>query len=578
MPNLPTTNWRVAEEDNPAARQLASELNLNPLIARVLSARKIKDPTQARLFLSPNLKDLHNPFLMKDMKTGVERLLSALNRREKIIIYGDYDADGITSVAILYDFLRAITDRVGYYIPDRTEEGYGLNVRAIDSIKSQGISLIITVDCGISDREQIAHASCLGIDTIVLDHHEVADELPKAVALINPKQADCLFPFKHLAAVGIVFNFLIALRGCLREQGFWNGKNYPNLRTYLDIVALGTIADVVPLIDENRLFTRIGLELINTGGRTGIKALKEICALENQVIDTMRASFALIPRINAAGRLAGAGRAVELLLAPGIEEARSLAKELDTYNRKRQALEKSIFEEIAAKLTDIAEHKDLYALILASPDWHPGVMGIVASRLVDRFNRPAILISLKDGLGRGSGRSLNDFNIYQGLKKCDNHLLSYGGHCYAAGISIREEDIGDFAVKLNEIAKAHFDSRDLAPQTLIDSSCRLQDLEEDFLAQLDRLAPFGASNPEPVFLTRGVSISSKTVVGNKHLKMKIAGDGINCSSIWFNKGSFSQEIQGNRFDIVFTPQLNYWNGSADLQLKMKDMANLDPGT
>jgi single-stranded-DNA-specific exonuclease len=500
--------------------------------------------------------------------------LRAIYNKEKIVIYGDYDADGITSVVILFKFLNELPSSVSYYIPDRLDEGYGLKKPVIDKFKRENISLIITVDCGVSDIEQIAHAQMLGIDTIVLDHHEISASLPCAAATINPNRSDCNFPFKDLAGVGIAYNFLIALRGALRKEGFWENENYPNLKEYLDIVALGTIGDIAPLIDENRIFTKIGLELLTEGKRPGIKALKEVSGIDGQIIDSYKASFCLIPRINAAGRIASALDAVQLLLTDNIDEARTLAAKLDEYNRRRQSLEKNILNEIIEKIGQAHDWKKLNAFVFASENWHPGVVGIVASRLVDLFNRPAFVISLNNGIGKGSGRSISEFNIHQGLKQCASLLLSYGGHYRAAGISIKEDNIDEFSDLLNEIIRNSVDSQSIISQTMIDAECQLSDINLKLINEMEMLAPFGCNNPEPILCARNIKVSSPTIVGNNHLKMKLSSKGISHDSIWFSMGEFLPALSGAHLDVAFTPQINYWNGTSDIQLKMKDAAIL----
>jgi single-stranded-DNA-specific exonuclease len=569
---LPITRWRLREENEAGRELLIGELGLSQIISRILISRDIVNPDDARRYLYPSLHDLHNPFLMQDMKKAVERLISAIYRQEKIIIYGDYDADGITSVVVLLQFLRQSYENVSYYIPDRITEGYGLNLAAIERMRSEGISLIITVDCGISDHEPIAYARKLGIETIILDHHQISDALPDAVAVVNPNRTDCLFPFKHLAAVGIVFNFLIALRGVLRQEGFWKNDLYPNLKEYLDLVALGTIGDIAPLVDENRIFVKIGLDLMTEDRRLGIRALKLVSGIEHQIIDSSKASFCLIPRINAAGRVASAKEAVELLLAEDPEQADALAGKLDGFNRKRQTMEKLIFREILQQVGDQFDKGKIGPLVFASPNWHPGVIGIVASRMVDRFGRPAILISLKDGIGKGSGRSITDFNIYKGLKRCESFLLSYGGHHYAAGISIREEDIAQFSALFQEVVQENSPETDFTAFTTIDAQCSLGEINHELLSQFDQLAPFGSRNPEPILCIRNVSVASPSIVGNNHLKMRISADGVSRNSIWFSNGQFLPEVSTALLDIVFTPQLNYWNGTSDIQLKMRDIA------
>jgi single-stranded-DNA-specific exonuclease len=569
---FPTTQWLVPSEDMEHRTRLVQELRIHPIVSSILVRRSIVDPDEAKRFLQPSLKDLHNPYLMKDIKRGLRRLVRALNDREKIVIYGDYDVDGITSLVILYDFLKKTGADVSYYIPDRIAEGYGLNRIAVEKIKERGVALIITVDCGISDHKEIAHARSLGMDTIVLDHHEVPENLPEAEAVINTYRSDCSFPFKQLAGVGIVFNFLIALRGQLREIGFWKDRLYPNLREYLDLVALGTIGDISPLIDENRIFAKIGLDLINQGKRPGIQALREVSGVGHQPVDSTTASFSLIPRINAAGRVASADDAVRLLLSQDLSEALPLARKLDGHNRARQMLERTILQSITNEIESSMNMEITPVLVLASPDWHPGVIGIVASKLVELYYRPAILISLKDGIGKGSGRSIPEFNLHRGLTHCRSHLLSYGGHRFAGGMSIREEHILTFRSMLEKIVREEVRLLDLVPSTSIDANCELNEINHDFMCQLNSLAPYGSMNPEPLLYTRNVNVSNPVIVGNNHLKMRIISHSTSCNSIWFGKGQFVSTLPDTKLDIVFTPQLNHWNGTSTIQLKLKDMA------
>ncbi len=570
---LPVTQWRFSLEQEDITEQLSNEFGILPVISKILMSRNIVNLSDAKKYLFPSLNDLHNPFLMKDMEKAVHRVITAIHKKEKIVVFGDYDADGITSIAVMLKFFRVLLPETDFYIPDRIGEGYGLNRGAIDLLKSRGVDLIITVDCGVSDVECVAYASSLGIDTIILDHHEVPETIPQAVAVIDPHRPDCPFPFKNLAGVGIAFNFLISLRGKLRQEGFWNNKTYPNLKNYLDLVALGTIGDISPLVDENRIFTKIGLDLITEDKRVGLKALKEICGIETQVIDTNKASFCLIPRINAAGRVGSPTEAVKLLLSDDLAESRDIARVLDGYNRKRQAIEKTILQEILEEISKTTDPHKKSSLVFASANWHPGVIGIVASRVVDRFYRPTILISLRNGIGKGSGRSIADFNIYQGLKKCESLLLSYGGHQYAAGISIREEDIEEFKLLLEGVISENIQPANMISQTTIDAQCQLHDVNHDLLAQIAMLAPFGSRNPEPVLCVRNVNVTSSNIVGNNHLRMRLNGDGVSCNGIWFSKGHFIKQLtSGTTSDIAFTPQFNYWNGVNEIQLKMKDMS------
>jgi single-stranded-DNA-specific exonuclease len=570
---LPVTQWRFSLEQEDITEQLSNEFGILPVISKILMSRNILNLADAKKYLFPSLNDLHNPFLMKDMEKAVHRVIQAIHRKEKIVVFGDYDADGLTSIAVMLKFFRGLLPETDFYIPDRIGEGYGLNRGAIDLLKSRAVDLIITVDCGVSDLECVTYASTMGIDTIILDHHEVPEILPQAVAVIDPHRPDCPFPFKHLAGVGIAFNFLIGLRGILRQEGFWKDRTYPNLKDYLDLVALGTIGDISPLVDENRIFTKIGLDLITEDKRVGLKALKEICGIETQVMDTNKASFCLIPRINAAGRVGSPTEAVKLLLTDDLAEARDIAKVLDGYNRKRQAIEKTILQEILEEISKTIDPHQKSSLVFASTNWHPGVIGIVASRLVDRFYRPAILISLRNGIGKGSGRSIADFNIYQGLKKCDSLLLSYGGHQYAAGISIREENIEEFKNLLEGVIRENIQPINMISQTTIDAQCQLHEINHDLLTQIAMLAPFGSRNPEPVLCVRNVNVTASNIVGNNHLRLRLNGDGVSCNGIWFSKGHFIKQLtSGTTSDIAFTPQFNYWNGVNEIQLKMKDMS------
>lgn len=568
---LPLSKWKIETSDNKETEAfLGKEFGIHPIISQILVNRGIRDTDAARRYLYPSLNDLHNPFLLKDIKKGLSRLLKAIQDNEKIIIYGDYDADGITSVVILYKFIKEVTPHIDYYIPDRIQEGYGLKIPAIDRFKKDNVKLIITVDCGISDIEEITYAQSLGIDTIVLDHHEISGPLPPAVASINPNRDDCAFPFKGLAGVGIAFNFIIALRGTLNKEGFWKNNNYPNLKEYLDIVTLGTIGDIAPLTDENRIFTKIGLELISEGQRPGIKALKEVCGVDNQTIDSFKASFSLIPRINAAGRIASPSEAVKLLLTDDLSEARILAEKLDSYNRHRQLMEKKILNDILEIISNNTSVEKMNSLVFASDKWHPGIIGIVASRLVELFNRPAFIISLNNGVGKGSGRSVSGFNIYKGIQQCSHLLLSFGGHYHAAGISIKEENIDEFTGLLDQIAGDDSQVSEIASQMSIDSECSLEDINPELMSQIEMLAPFGSNNPEPLLCVRNVKAISTIVVGNNHLKIWINGNGSSRDAIWFNMGRYQTVLNGSNFDVVFTPQINKWNGSPDIQLKIKD--------
>ena len=569
----PAPNWKLPNRNVEAQHDLVTELGLNPLISQILINRNILTPEDAKKFLFPSLRDLHNPFLLEDMTAGVERVITAIQTGENIVVFGDYDVDGITSTVILVKFLQDICDHVSYYIPNRLTEGYSLNKEAIAKLKQRETQLIITVDCGTSNHEEIQYAQTLGIDTIVLDHHEVPDALPECVALINPHRKDSAFPFKYLAGVGVTFNFLIALRGSLRNQGFWKNRTYPNLKIYLDLVALGTIGDLVPLLDENRTFAKIGLGIISNGDRIGLRALRFISGLEYSNIDSESAAFKLIPRINAAGRVGSPDEAVRLLLTDDFNEALVIAEKLDSYNRERQELERVIFSEILQRIDSTADVNKFNSFVFSSPQWHPGVIGIVASRIVERYYRPTILISLKDGIGRGSGRSIAEFNLYEGLdRNCSPLLISYGGHRFAAGISIREENINDFSEIFDEVVNNNIGDKKPVPQTFIDARCTLKDIDYNLLSQIEMLSPFGNMNSEPVLCAENLKVRSHTVVGNNHLRLFIAGNGVDYDSIWFNKANLFNSLDKSMVNLAFTPQFNHWKGGNSIQLKIKDLS------
>ncbi len=385
--------WELRPQFQDIQQRLSPELGISPLLSQLLAGRNITTPEEAEMFLSPKLSNLHSPFLMKDMEKAVDRICRAIKKGEQIVLYGDYDVDGVTGTSILFLFLQEVGAQVSFFIPGRVEEGYGLHEQVLERLREQGNRLIITIDCGISDSEQVRFAQQNGMDVIITDHHEVPDQLPPAYAAINPKRTDCTFPFKGLAGVGVSFNLLMALRKSLRDQGFFNGTSVPNLRKYLDLVALGTIADMVPLIDENRILVKYGLHELTHGDRIGIKALKEVCGLSESTITSYLVAFRLAPRINAPGRLTQATRSVELLTTEDLKEAQDLALSLEQENTQRQQLESRIVREACKIIEATPEWKERQSIVLAGSNWHPGVMGICASRLLDKYYKPTILIA-----------------------------------------------------------------------------------------------------------------------------------------------------------------------------------------
>ncbi|MFH1625630.1 MAG: single-stranded-DNA-specific exonuclease RecJ [Pseudomonadota bacterium] len=562
--------WCIKEPDEKTQRLLSRELNISHITSQVLINRGIKDLEGARRFLSTGLSHLHSPLMMKDMEKASERIISAVSRNEKITVYGDYDVDGVTALAILFNFLREINADVSYYVPHRLAEGYGLNFDALKRIQDAGTRLLITVDCGISDFDEVTSAQRNGLDVIITDHHEVPDVLPPAHAILNPKQKGCGFPFKSLAGVGIAFNLIIALRTRLRDAGFWTQERIPNLREYLDLVALGTIADIVPLSDENRIFVKFGLQQLTNSSRPGIVALKEVSGLKDTIITPGMVGFRLAPRINAAGRLGRAYDSVELLTSKDLRDAEQIARILDSENRERQEIE----DRIVREAKEIVENSERLlrgkAIILASPNWHPGVMGIVASRLVEEYYKPTVMVSLDGGIGKGSARSIEAFHLYEGLKGCAHLLKGFGGHQYAAGLTIDERDIPEFQNIFEEIVNEKVAEEDFIPTIHIDGEITLKELTERFLEELELLAPFGPSNPEPIFCSSILPVSNANVVGNGHLKLKVKEEGVLYDAIGFNMADYV--LSPDQFiRAAFVPQVNEWQGMRTVQLRLKDV-------
>lgn len=562
--------WKKLPSEPELQRKLTEELKLSPLLAQLLINREISDPQQADRFLNSTLSDLHSPFLMKDMDRAVDRIISAIKNREMLCIYGDYDVDGITATALLKVFFSEIGAQLITYFPHRLKEGRGLNPEALDRISHRGAKLLITVDCGISDNEPVAYAHRLGIDTIITDHHEVPEDLPPARAILNPRQKDCKFPYKTLAGVGVAFNLVIALRARLREEGFFRDREAPNLKQYLDLVALGTVADIVPLTDENRIFVKYGLEQLTAGRRLGIRALKEVSGCAFGSIDTVAVGFRLAPRINAAGRLDQADEGLKLMTTNNEEEANAIARKLNEENYQRQQIEENILKEACSLVEADVRLKKGASLVLTSPDWHQGVIGIAASRLTNEYFKPTILIAVKEGVGKGSARSIPGFNIYQGLKSCHDLLKTYGGHRWAAGLTILEERIDEFRDRFELLVTESLSEEDLVPQLDIDAFISLPKITENLIEELNLLEPFGAGNPEPIFAATGLKLIDSWIVGNNHLKLKIREKKKIYSAIGFRMAD-RHPLPSSTIDLAFIPQFNEWEGVRSVQLKVKDL-------
>ena len=559
--------WELQQESNEALA-LAADLGCHPLVAQVLWRRGVKSAAEAQAFLKPTLADLPDPALLKGIDPAVERIVRALETGERITAYGDYDVDGVTSTTLLVSFLRACGADVDHYVPHRLAEGYGLNLEAVAHLAERGTRLLVTLDCGVTAVAEVDEAIRLGVDVVVVDHHTTPAELPRAAAIINPWQPGCTYPTRHLCAVGVTFLLCTALRRRLREQGWFATRREPNLKTYLDLVAIGTVADVVPLTGVNRLLVRSGLEVLARSQRPGIRALKRVAGLPVEgPITAGQIGFRLGPRINAAGRLDDAGRAVLLMLSESPAEADALAEELDAANAERQALERAISEQALAQAQARPEAK---GLVLWGEGWHPGVVGFVASRVVVKTHRPTVVIGFdpQTGVGKGSGRSIEAFHLYDALQACSPHLARFGGHKHAAGVTIEREKIDAFAEGFERYAAEALSPEDLVPRCRIDGVLDPREIDAQLCESLETLAPFGAGNPEPVFSVRGISARGR-VVGQSHLKLTLPEAPL-VDAIGFGLAERLPDLAG-RIDLAFTMGFDEYRGERRLQLKLRHL-------
>lgn len=545
---------------------LMRELNVSEITARLLINRNINTLQDAEIFLSPDIKYLHNLYEMKDIRNAVYRIEKALKEKEKICIYGDYDVDGITSVAMLYKFLKNHGGNVFYYIPNRINEGYGLNDEAVNRIINMDVDLIITVDCGIKSIKEVKQINEAEVDIIITDHHECGDSLPNAYAIINPNQDKCNYDFKHLAGGGVAFKLICALTdrlGCKNEA-----------LDYLDLTALATVADVVPLIGENRIIVKNGLEVMRETKNIGLEALMQVCEINPKDMDTYHLGFILAPRINAAGRVKDASIAVELLTIDDKARAYEIAKELDESNSYRQSVENLILESATDIIKNDIDIESDNIIVIDNTSWHAGVIGIAASRIAEKYNLPTIVISIEDGIGRGSARSIPGFNIYQAISKCEDLLDRFGGHELAAGMTIKQENINSFRKKINEVAREMLKNKVLYPEIYVDYKLDNSDILLKVADEIEMLKPFGADNPVPLFVYRSLRVTNIRTVGNnnKHLFLYL-NDGKNSTkAIGFNFGYMINHIAVNqKIDIICSVEKNVWNGDINVQLHIKDI-------
>jgi single-stranded-DNA-specific exonuclease len=557
--------WIYNDINDKTAANLAEKTGIPKLMAKVFLSRGMDNADNIKKFLSPSLDMLYNPFLLKDMDRAVERVSRALKNNEKIVIYGDYDVDGVTSTSVLYNFLISQGASVNYYIPDRVDEGYGLSTDAIDRVRMMGAELIITVDCGITAFDEVKYCSQYGIDIIITDHHECKALIPEAYAVVNPCRPDCEYPFKKLAGVGIAFKFVHAM--CIKM-----GLKDQHYR-YLDLVALGTVADVVELIDENRAIVKHGMAMIAQTSNLGLQALINISGLKDKPINSFGISYIIAPRVNAAGRVGDAGKAVRLFTTSDFEEANEIAFKLQEDNKYRQDTEAEILSQVEKIIESEINIDKEKVIVVSGEGWHHGVIGIVASKITEKYYRPSILISNENGIGKGSGRSIEGFNLFKALTYCEDLLEKFGGHELAAGLSLSMDNFGELRRRINEYAGIVLSDNDLLPRIRIDSYIRKDDISLESIRELDKLAPFGAGNPEPRFAYSGFTLNEiRTVGDNKHLKLQLGDNGFNVEAIGFNMGNQANEYTENDVvDAVFSLEINTWNSIQKIQLNLKDI-------
>ncbi|MEI3433513.1 MAG: single-stranded-DNA-specific exonuclease RecJ [Clostridia bacterium] len=552
--------WEFYEKNSEEIIDIAKKHNISELLTKILVNRGITDDKEIDTFLNPTRNDFYDPYLMPDMDKAVERIIKAINNQEKVMIYGDYDVDGITSITVLKKFLEERGLKTGHYIPNRLEEGYGLNENAIRSIAEQKYTLMITVDCGISGIGEVELANQLGIETIITDHHEQSESLPNAYAIINAKRKDSQYPFRGLAGCGAVFKLIqaISLRLGLEEKEFLK---------YLDIVCVGTISDIVPLVDENRVIAKLGLKLVAQTRNIGLREL--ILQSGYKKIDSNTISFGVAPRINACGRMGYQEEALDLFLTNNIEEARKITARLNSYNLERQTKEKDIFEQ-AIKELEKEDIEKLNTIVLSGDNWHHGVIGIVASKLTEKFYKPTILICFEDNIGKGSGRSLPGFDLHEALVETSAYLEKYGGHEMAVGLSLKKEKYNDFKLAFEEIAKSK-NIQQIIPVIKIDSIITAKDVNKKTIQDLEMLEPFGEKNKNPIFVYKNLKIDSiRALSEGKHLKLTLKDDNLLINAIGFNLGYLSEEyLIGDKIDIAGNLEINKYGRRRDNPNKYK---------
>ena len=565
--------WNLKNPEKEIVQLLSSELKISEFLSAFLVNRNISNLEDADIFLKPTLDKLPNPFLLKDMEKSTSRIIQSIESGEKIIIYGDFDCDGVTSTTILFSFLKAVDANVEFYIPERIEEGYGINLNSIKSLADKGAKLIVTTDCGISESELVERCKDLNLDFIITDHHTVPEIKPNSFSIVNPKQEDCEYPFKEICAAGVVFNFIMALRHKLRDEGYFEFIQEPNLARYLDLVAIGTIADSMPILGVNRIFVQNGLKEIPKTERIGLLAMLKN---EKEIYTTRDVSFEIAPKINATGRVGKASNAVKLLIEDDETKIDSLLGIIEQDNKKRRLIQDQVsLEAMVQAESIIKENPEINSLVLYAENWHPGVIGIVASKIVDRFKRPCAVLSIKDEVAKGSLRTSNNINLFEVLKDCKSSLIQFGGHAGAAGITIKTLEINNFK-ELFKLSIQNYEY-DFSEKIDIDFEVSFDKIDNDLLADIKKVEPYGKENSPPIFLTKNTKVVGVKILKEKHLEVVLNSNDINRRAIWFNyntgilQGQKVESILNKSVNVVYTIQKDTYNGNTNITLMVRDL-------
>ena len=564
-------HWNIKEltaEEQQAAERLSTELEISPVAGRILAGRGLRTAAQARAYIRPSLDSLHDPFLMKDMGSAVDRLCRAIDEHERIMVYGDYDVDGTTAVALMYSFLRTQTDNLIYYIPDRYTEGYGISIKGIDTAKEKGCSLVIALDCGIKAVEKIAYATSLGIDFIVCDHHTPGDEIPKAVAVLNMKRKDCPYPFKELSGCGVGFKLAQAYA---QRRGIEMREVY----RLLPLLAMSIASDVVPVTGENRILAFYGLKALNAQPTEGMKAIMRVAGIEGKTVNISDLVYRFGPRLNAAGRIKSGAEAVRLLITDDAEAAMRFAKDIDSYNQDRRDFDTKTTDEALEQLEKDPMNSSKFTTVVFSPEWHKGVVGIAASRLTETYYRPTIVLTAgEDDIISGSARSVSDFDIYTAIDSCRDLLTNFGGHKFAAGLSMHKSDLPEFKRRFEEYVSTHITPEQQIPTLDIEAEVELSDMNWKMYKILQCLEPFGPGNERPLFLCRNLinNHGTRAVSEGKHLHLDLTDRVVAMTGIAFGEGDKAIHLQnGKSVDICFYLEENAYRGRTNLQMNAQDI-------